>query len=86
MTLDAHKPLREQLKPASQSGPRKPVAFELNDLAFPISLTQTRDDLFTVRYGVQVKTGLNYATAARELGECILHALACDSKINNGGR
>jgi hypothetical protein len=59
----------------------KNKALELTDLAFPISVIQTGKDSFTVQYGKQVKRGLSYAEAAKELGQSIFHALACDGKI-----
>jgi len=46
---------------------------------------QNKAALLRVTYGLQVKDGLTYAQAARELGECIFHALACDSILNNEG-
>lgn len=51
-----------------------------------VSITQTGIDRFTVQYGLQVKTGLNYARAAHEFGECVMHALACESLIDNRTR
>jgi len=53
------------------------------DLAFPVSLIQTGRDRFTVTYGKQVKAGLTYGEAANELGGCIMHALACESKLDS---
>lgn len=41
--------------------------------------------LFTVTYGLQVKPGLSYAEAAKELGECLLHAANCDGLIDAKG-
>jgi len=40
-------------------------------------------DRFTVIYFLQVKKDLTYSDACTELGICIMHALACDSKIDN---
>jgi len=55
---------------------------------FPISLEQVpprpnsaRGPSYTVRYGQQVRTGLDYYDAARELGLCVMHALAADGSI-----
>ena len=59
------------------------VNFEIADLAFPIRLEQDGVNRFTVVYGRQVKRDLSYAQAATELGECIMHALACDSRLDN---
>lgn len=53
------------------------------DLAFPITLSQTGPNNFTVTYGKQVKSGLSYSAAAREYGACVMHALACDDKLDN---
>jgi len=36
--------------------------------------------LFAVVYGLQVKERLTYVQAAHELGECIMHAIACESE------
>jgi len=62
---------------------KKQICIELTDVAFGVKLEQTGVDLFTVHYGKQVKSGLTYAVAAREFGVCIMHALACDGKLDN---
>lgn len=59
---------------------------ETTGLAFPVQLSQDGKDQFTVRYGLQTKTDLTYAQAATEYGACIMHALACDGKIDNRER
>ena len=41
--------------------------------------------LFGVTYGLQVKEGLTYSQASKELGECIFHHLACESLLDNTG-
>ncbi len=48
-----------------------------------VELIQNGVDRFTVRYFRQVKSGLNYSQAALELGSCLMHALACDGKLDN---
>jgi len=48
-----------------------------------IELQQTGFDRFTVVYGLQVKTGMNYAQAALELGECVMHMQACEGLLDN---
>jgi hypothetical protein len=48
-----------------------------------VKLDQTGIDRFTVTYGLQVKKGLNYGQAATEFGECVFHALACNSRLDN---
>lgn len=64
----------------------KTLCIELTDLAFPVRLEQTGVDKFVVTYGKQVKSGLTYAQAASELGADIMHALACDGKLDNRHR
>ena len=54
------------------------------DLAFPIKVEQDSRKLFTVTYK-QVRKDLGYADAARELGECIFHALAYSAHLDNTG-
>lgn len=48
-----------------------------------ITLDQCGPDWFIVQYLDQVTTGLSYAEAAEELGRCILHHLAGESRIDN---
>lgn len=48
-----------------------------------VTLFQSGPDDFTVQYGKQVRGGLNYCNAAHQLGECLFHQLACDSKLDN---
>ena len=60
------------------------TVFTLN-LRYPIRVTQHREKTFRVTYGQQVRDHLTYAEAAWALGECILHALACEGKIDNSG-
>ncbi len=48
-----------------------------------IELRQQGVDRFSVRYGLQLKTHLNYASAAKELGACIMHKAACDGALDN---
>lgn len=40
---------------------------------------------FRVTYGAQVRDRLTYVEAAHELGECLMHCLACESKLDNTG-
>lgn len=63
------------------------TCLELPDLPFGIKLEQSEDarGLFRVTYGAQVRDHLSYAEAAKELGLCIFHALACDGRLNNEG-
>lgn len=48
-----------------------------------VTMTQQGPDRFTVRYGMQVRARLDYSSACTELGAAIMHALACDSLIDN---
>jgi hypothetical protein len=65
---------------------KKITCHEITDLAFPIKLEQTGVDRFTVTYGKQVKKGLTYGAAAAEYGSCIMHALACEGRLDNRER
>lgn len=62
---------------------KKTTCFEINDLAFQIKLEQTGVDSFTVTYGKHVTPKLSYGSAATELGASIMHALACEQKLDN---
>lgn len=59
------------------------TCINLETLAFPVKVEQNGVDRFTVTYGMQVKKNLNYVQAAHEFGECVFHALACDSLLDN---
>ncbi len=50
---------------------------------WPITLEQAASGAFRVTYGKQVKSGLSYEAAAAEYGACIMHALACEGKLDN---
>lgn len=52
--------------------------FTLDSLAYPITVERGRT--YSVKYGAHVVRRLSYVEAAHELGECILHALACEGK------
>jgi hypothetical protein len=60
------------------------LCHQLQDLS--VKLEQTGKDKFTVTYGKQIKHGLNYSQAAVEYGCVIMHALACDGKLDNRER
>ena len=51
-----------------------------------IELQQTGLDSFTVVYGLQVRTGLDYGQAAEELGKCLMHHQSCEGTIDNRTR
>ena len=48
-----------------------------------IALRQHGVDNFSVTYGVQCDRDLSYAAAALKLGEAIMHALACEGRLDN---
>ncbi len=62
------------------------TCFETKIGGFTIALQQTSKNFFTVVYGKQVFKKMSYVKASHELGECIMHALACDALINVEGR
>jgi hypothetical protein len=65
------------------------TCFETEIGGMSIVLAQRGKDSFRVTYWKQVKDHLSYAAAAKELGECIMHALAYESRLDNlrkGGR
>jgi hypothetical protein len=51
------------------------------DLA--VSLMQIGVDKFTVTYGSETTRVLTYVEAAKEYGLCVMHALACEGKLDN---
>ena len=57
--------------------------FEILIGGLPITLKQDARGRFTVRYWKQVKAGLSYTDAAKELGACIMHAAACDGRMGD---
>ena len=46
-----------------------------------IQVIQHAPNSFTVKYGKQVDSRVDYRTAARHLGESIMHSLACQGLI-----
>ena len=52
----------------------------------PIMLHQEAKNRFTVTYWKQVTDGLTYSQAATKLGSCIMHALACEGRLDNRAR
>jgi hypothetical protein len=62
------------------------VCYQVTLAGFEITLSQKGKDNFAVQYGKQYTEGLPYSEAAFELGACIMHALACDSKLDNRTR
>lgn len=58
------------------------LCFEVTIGGFDIKLYQT-GKTFDVVYGRQISTSLSYERATDELGQCILHALACEGRLDN---
>ena len=50
--------------------------------ACSVVLQQAANRSFTVKYGQAVTRGLTYVEAAKEYGECVLHALACAGVVD----
>jgi hypothetical protein len=63
--------------------PTPNLCHAVTDVPFGVELYQQGVDCFAVLYGHQIKTNLTYAAAAREYGECIMHALACAGQLDN---
>jgi hypothetical protein len=57
--------------------------YENKEFDYDIVLKQTGKDRFTVLYGMQVDSGLDYCEAAAKIGQAILHALCCQGKMDN---
>lgn len=59
--------------------------YRLDYEGFGIWLFQNRSRVgsFSVQYGKQLDTGLSYAEACTELGAAIMHALACNGRLDN---
>ena len=70
---------------ATHEGINRGLCWTSSDITtqWPIRLEQQGVDRFTVVYGLQVKKDLTYADAASELGACIMHALACEGRLDN---
>jgi hypothetical protein len=48
---------------------------------YPIKLKPIGNDSFIVYYGESFKHCYSYEDAAKELGECIMHALNCEGVL-----
>jgi hypothetical protein len=62
------------------------VCYQVTIAGCEITLAQKGVDNFSVQYYKQFTENLTYTEAALELGACIMHALACDSKLDNRTR
>jgi hypothetical protein len=61
---------------------RGAAAYAVTLAGFKIELKRKSNNNFSVIYGKQFKDGVTYADAAKELGECIMHALALEGKLD----
>lgn len=57
--------------------------FKIEIAGYDIVLLQTEPGNFTVQYGAEIESNLDYSQAAKSIGFCVMHALSCDGKINN---
>ena len=58
--------------------------FKIEIAGYNIILLQNNHANFTVQYGAKIESNLDYSKSAKSIGFCIMHALSCDGKINNG--
>jgi hypothetical protein len=56
------------------------------DLPATVVMTQQGIDRFTVHYGKQVDSSLDYAEAAFKFGCAVMHAAACNGHLDNRER
>lgn len=59
------------------------ICFEMDCDFGKIQLRQHGKDHFSVVYGKQVDTQLDYGEAAAKLGQAIMHQQACRGKLDN---
>ena len=57
--------------------------FETEVGGLKIRMFRASKENYAVAYGAQLKTQLDYVEAAHEFGECLMHALQCDGKLDN---
>jgi hypothetical protein len=67
---------------AKRITPSGKTVYRVEIAGMDITLRKHSNNNFTVVYHKQVREGLTYADAAHELGECIMHALACEGKLD----
>jgi hypothetical protein len=59
------------------------TCFETKSAGYPVKLEQSAGGKFRVTYGQLVSPNLTYEEAANQLGACIMHAAACEGKLDN---
>jgi hypothetical protein len=60
------------------------VCWDVSMAGYPIRLEQMGKNKFRVTYGQQIIDCTTYGSAAKELGVCIMHALALEGRLNTG--
>ena len=58
--------------------------FKIEIAGYDIVLLQNEPDNFTVQYGAEIESNLDYSQAAKSIGFCMMHALSCDGKLDDG--
>jgi len=48
---------------------------------YSVTVAQHRNSAFTVTYGADITSGLDWVDAAHRYGECVFHALQCQGLI-----
>lgn len=79
-----NKALAQQVTTISRflNAPRTKIVYEVKLAGYNIQLRKRSANNFTVVYGAQVKPSLTYYEATHELGACIMHALACEGRLD----
>ena len=60
------------------------TVFKTEIAGYEITLQKGAEGVFIVCYGYQQYKTNSYEQAAKELGKCIMHALACEGKLFDG--
>ncbi len=59
------------------------LCYQQAEFGLKLEQAGNKAGLFTVTYGLQVVRGLTYSEAAAEYGSCLMHALACEGRLDN---
>ena len=62
---------------------KEKIVYSVEIAGYQLLLVNAYKHGFYVVYGVQIKSGLSLLEAAHEFGECMIHALALDGKLDN---
>ena len=69
---------------SSSTKSRHKIVWQTNIAGFDIILAQKNRDSFMLQYGKEVALDMPYAEAAYRVGSAIMHASACEGKLDNG--